>query len=84
MIRAGRIAGLPSIIRIRTAVAENHLSVEQMAERGITQDSIAAELRGGHLACWVAMEGDAIAGFSLADQPAQITWPVRAPSTLLA
>ncbi len=41
MIRAGRIADLPEITRIRTAVTENHLSVDQMAERGITHDQIA-------------------------------------------
>ena len=68
MIRPGEIADLPAITRIRTSVAENHLSTEQMAEIGITHDSIAAELRDGHLACWVAMEGDAIAGFSMADR----------------
>lgn len=68
MIRAGVIADLPEITRIRTAVTENHLSVEGMAALGITQDSIAADLRDGHLACWVAMEGDAIAGFSMADR----------------
>ena len=68
MIRAGAIADLPEITRIRTAVTENHLSVEGMAELGITHDSITAELRDGHLACWVAMEGDAIAGFSMADR----------------
>jgi GNAT superfamily N-acetyltransferase len=68
MIRPGQIADLPAITRIRTAVTENHLSVEQMAEMGITHDSIAAEMNDGHLGCWVAMEGGSIAGFSMADR----------------
>lgn len=68
MIRAGQIADLAEITRIRTAVTDIHLSVEQMAEMGITHASIAAELNEGHLACWVAMDGDVIAGFSMADR----------------
>lgn len=68
MIRPGRAADLPAMTRIRTAVAENHLSVEQMAEMGITHDSITAEMNDGHLGCWVALEGDSMAGFSMADR----------------
>jgi GNAT superfamily N-acetyltransferase len=67
MIRPGHIDDLPEIARIRTSVTENHLSMEQMAELGITAQSIAADMTAGHLACWVAMEGGKIAGFSLAD-----------------
>ena len=68
MIRPGLIADLPALTRIRTAVSENHLSVEQMAGMGITHDSIAADMTAGHLACWVAMDGAVIAGFSMADR----------------
>ena len=68
MIRPGVFADFPEITRIRTAVTENHLSVEQMAEMGITHESIAAEMRAGHLSCWVATEGDVITGFSMADR----------------
>lgn len=68
MIRPGQVGDLPAITRIRTAVTENHLSVEGMAERGITQESIAAEMREGHLGCWVALEAGDIAGFSMADR----------------
>lgn len=68
MIRAGVIADLPEITRIRTSVTENHLSVEQMAELGITHDSIGAEMRAGDLGCWVALENGAVAGFSMADR----------------
>ncbi len=68
MIREGAIADLPEITRIRTSVAENHLSVEQMAEIGITHDSIAAEMAAGDLGCWVAVDGAAITGFAMADR----------------
>ena len=68
MIRHGQITDLADITRIRTAVSENHLSIGQMAELGITHDSIAAELREGHLACWVAMAEGGMAGFSMADR----------------
>lgn len=68
MIRPGQIADLPALTRIRTSVTENHLSAEQMAEIGITHDSLAADLRDGHLGCWVAVDGDTIVGFSMADR----------------
>jgi len=68
MIRPGQVADLPAIMRIRTAVSENHLSVEQMAEIGITENSIATEMTEGDLGCWVAIDGGEIAGFSMADR----------------
>ena len=68
MIRPGVIADLPAITRIRTAVTENHLSMEQMAEIGITHDSIAAEMANGDLACWVALGNGETAGFAMADR----------------
>ena len=68
MIRPGTIADLPAIMRIRTSVTENHLSVEQMAEIGITLDSIAEEMTAGDLGCWVAMDGASITGFAMADR----------------
>jgi GNAT superfamily N-acetyltransferase len=68
MIRPGQIADLPAITRIRTSVTENHLSVEQMAEIGITHDSVAADMTEGNLACWVALEDGEVVGFSLADR----------------
>lgn len=68
MIREGAFSDLPEITRIRTAVRENHLSVEQMAGLGITHQSIAEDMRAGHLGCWVALEDGAVAGFAMADR----------------
>jgi GNAT superfamily N-acetyltransferase len=67
MIRPGRIEDLATIMRLRTSVAENHLSAEQLADLGITGASIAADMTEGHLGCWVAVEDDAIAGFAMTD-----------------
>lgn len=68
MIRAGHAGDLPRIMAIRTAVAENHLSVEQMAEIGITGQSIAQDMAAGDLGCWVAEDDGIVTGFSMADR----------------
>jgi len=66
-IREGGEADIPAFVEIRTAVRENHLSVEQMAERGITPASIAERLRG-QLRAWMALKDGRPIGFSMADQ----------------
>jgi GNAT superfamily N-acetyltransferase len=70
VFREATAADLPGITRVRTSVVENHLSVEQLDERGITEASIAAsflqESKG-----WVAVRGDEIVAFSIADRAAQ-------------
>lgn len=68
MIRHGQPADMDRIMRIRTGVAENHLSVEQMAEIGITEQSVMQEMAAGDLACWVAEEDGAVTGFAMADR----------------
>lgn len=66
MIRRATLADLPDITRVRTAVHENHLSVDQMAARGITQQSVGAALQSGSLAAWVTEVDGRIAGFAMA------------------
>jgi GNAT superfamily N-acetyltransferase len=68
MIRRGVLADLPRITHVRTHVGENHLSVDQMAERGITQAGISHLMRTGDLACWVAEADTLIVAFSMADR----------------
>lgn len=68
MIREGVAADLPAITDVRTAVRENHLSVEQMADLGITPQSVAARMASGDLGCWVVEEEGCIVGFSMADR----------------
>src|SRR5690349_18331869 len=65
-IRDAAEKDIPAIFEVRTSVRENHLSVEQMAEMGITNETIREALRNE--ACiWVAAEGDHVVGFSMAD-----------------
>ncbi|MDX2204759.1 MAG: GNAT family N-acetyltransferase [Hyphomicrobiaceae bacterium] len=65
-----RVAGeadLPAITRVRTSVTENHLSIAQMAERGISNESVAASLRTDAKG-WVAICGGEIVAFSIANR----------------
>jgi len=60
-------ADMPGIARVRTSVTENHLTTEQLAQRGITNASVAASLlvdRKG----WVAERAREIVAFSMADR----------------
>lgn len=68
MIRPIAAADMAEITRLRTSVKENHLSVEEMAERGITPAGILADLDRGDLGGWLDEEGGEILGFSMADK----------------
>lgn len=65
-IRDAAEEDIPAIFEVRTSVRENHLSVEQMAAIGITNESIRQLLRR-EPCIWVAVQGDHIVGFSMAD-----------------
>ena len=60
-------ADVPDMTHVRTSVVENHLSVEELAQRGITNASIAAsfltDARG-----WVAEHDARIIACSIADR----------------
>jgi GNAT superfamily N-acetyltransferase len=66
MIRAIEERDLPSIVRVRTSVRENNLSVEAMAELGITPQSVWSELQSGELGGFLAEDQGDIAAFSMA------------------
>lgn len=53
---------------IRISVGENHMSIEQMAERGITAEATLAEMAAGDLGAWVAEDSDGIVAFAMADR----------------
>ncbi|QIG46897.1 GNAT family N-acetyltransferase [Nordella sp. HKS 07] len=59
---------LPAMTAIRISVSENHMSVEQMAERGIPPDGTLAEMAAGDLGAWVAEEQDGLVAFAMADR----------------
>lgn len=65
MIRLARLDDLPAITRVRTSVRENHLSVEQLAARGITEATVAAAMHSGELVAWVSEEAQSIVAFAM-------------------
>lgn len=67
MIRPARKDDMADITRIRTSVRENHLSVEEMAGRGITPEIILSAIDAGTLAAWVMESGNEIVAFVMAD-----------------
>src|SRR5262245_58480878 len=68
MIRPMRPDDIAAVTLVRTSVRENHLSVEGMAERGITAERIITELTLDALGGWVAEAAGEIVAFSMADK----------------
>ena len=66
VLREVTAADVPAMFHVRTSVKENHLSEPQLAQLGITRQSVTASLDGGTKG-WVAEEGGQVVGFSLAD-----------------
>lgn len=66
-IRIADEADIPSIFAVRTSVRENHISLERLAEMGITRHTIAEALRA-EPCIWVAEVDAAVVGFSMADK----------------
>jgi GNAT superfamily N-acetyltransferase len=64
IIREATEDDIPAIFSVRTSVRENHLSVEQMAEFGITHEVIRSAIRK-EPCIWVAVAGDRIVGFAM-------------------
>lgn len=63
-VREARETDIGKIFAIRTSVAENHLSLEQLAEMGITPEAIAAMIAQGP-SLWVAEIDRVPVGFSM-------------------
>ena len=67
LYRVATDADLSAITRVRTSVTENHLTVTEMAQRGITEAAVAASFRGRSRG-WVAQHHAHIVAFSIADR----------------
>lgn len=63
-IRPAQLSDVGGIFTVRTSVAENHLSREEMREMGITETTVSNMIKEGHCA-WVATDDDEVVGFSM-------------------
>ena len=73
VFREATAANLPGISIVRQSVIENPLTIEQLAARGITNESIAAAFLGD-LKGWIAENDGRVVGFSMADRAEQTLW----------
>jgi GNAT superfamily N-acetyltransferase len=67
MIREAGRDDMPGISHVRISVSENLLTPEQLAARGITNESVAASFEKDAKG-WVAVDRDRIVAFSIADR----------------
>ena len=67
IFREATAADMPGISHVRTSVTENALTHEQLAARGVTNESVAASFLKGSKG-WVAVHGGRIVGFSIGDR----------------
>jgi GNAT superfamily N-acetyltransferase len=66
-IRIATDADIPAIFDVRTSVRENHLSLDALADLGITPASVAEMLRST-MRAWVAEDdGGEVVAFAMAD-----------------
>jgi GNAT superfamily N-acetyltransferase len=65
-VRTASAADIPAIFEVRTSVRENHITVERLAEMGITRQTIAQALRD-EPCIWVAEHDGQVIGFSMGD-----------------
>jgi GNAT superfamily N-acetyltransferase len=65
-IRIATIADVPVLFAIRTAVRENHMTLEELAEAGVTPDSVADLIRSPDAATWIGLWDGRPAAFAMA------------------
>ncbi len=63
-IRTARMTDVETIFDVRTSVTGNHLSREDLRQRGITE-TVVADMIEKRLCAWVATENDKTIGFSM-------------------
>lgn len=66
-VRVAIVADVSALFDVRTSVRENHLDLAQLAERGVTRETIAAMAASDDARAWVAEEQGRVVAFSMAD-----------------
>lgn len=66
-LREAHVADIADLFAVRTSVRENHLTVAQLAERGVTPATVAADLALPETRTWVAEVARAVVAFTTAD-----------------
>jgi GNAT superfamily N-acetyltransferase len=67
LFREATAADVPAIFRVRTAVAEKELTIDELAQRGVAPASVAASFAKGSKG-WVALHHGEIVAFAIADR----------------
>lgn len=67
VIRVATVSDVPAIFSIRTSVVQNHLSMEQLAEMGITPHSVSEVIHDGG-GIWVAEVQSKLVAFAMVDR----------------
>ncbi|MDV6208091.1 GNAT family N-acetyltransferase [Rhodococcus erythropolis] len=66
MIRLADAADVPDIFDVRTSVRDNHMTIEELAEEGITPDALPGMLDGSGRG-WVAEVDGRVVAFAMVD-----------------
>ena len=66
-MRLATPADIPALLAVRTSVIENHCNLEQLAERGVTPESLAGMLGDDDMRTWAIEEGGEIVAFTMVD-----------------
>src|SRR5687768_6888103 len=66
-MRLATPADIPALLAVRTSVIENHCNLEQLAERGVTRESLAGMLADDDMRTWAIEEGGEIVAFTMVD-----------------
>lgn len=65
-IRPASVSDVDAMFKVRTAVGENAMTVEELSEIGVTPDSISQAVLSAPCS-WVAVVNDEVVGFAMVD-----------------
>lgn len=65
-VRPANPADIPTLFAIRTAVRENHMTLDELAAAGVTPETVADLVQSPEAGTWIALWDGAPAGFAMA------------------